>query len=242
MERQALALVNQGQLGPAHAVLDSAGYQHQKGVLSAGSDLPLADVKAFVDQRHSNLIRNSWLLVGTLPCLAVLRFVLLWRSLKRAELAFAAQQAEVTRLALHDTLTGLANRRCLHRQMEDCIARGARDGSGFALLVLDLDGFKPINDRHGHSAGDAVLMEVSRRLTAHIRKGEFAARLGGDEFVPVLNQRQTGEVAARAAARLIAMLSRLGCNVGQGCLYSKPVPAEGVPAILAHYAQDQIAA
>jgi diguanylate cyclase (GGDEF)-like protein len=92
-------------------------------------------------------------------------------------------------------------------ELDGCIARSSREGSIFALLVLDLDGFKPINDRHGHGAGDAVLMEVSRRLSASVRKGEIAARLGGDEFVLVLNQNLTGEVAARLATRLIAVLS-----------------------------------
>ena len=211
MERQAFALIANDQLGAAQALLASTAYAEQKDVLATGSDALMTALQAAVDQRLLDLVENSWLLVGAVLVLSALLFALLWRSLqgslKRAETAFAAKQSEVTRLALHDPLTGLANRRYLHMQLEGCIARASRDQGRFALLMLDLDGFKPINDRHGHGAGDAVLIEVSRRLNAQVRKGDIAARLGGDEFVLVLNQSQTSEVPARAAARLIAALS-----------------------------------
>jgi diguanylate cyclase (GGDEF)-like protein len=211
MERQAFALIANDQLAAAQAVLASAAYAKQKEVLATGSDALMTELQAAVDQRLLDLVATSWLLVGAVLVLSALLFALLWRSLqrslKRAEMAFAAKQSEVTRLALHDPLTGLANRRYLHMQLEGCIARAAREQGSFALLVLDLDGFKPINDRHGHGAGDAVLIEISRRLNAHVRKGDIAARLGGDEFVLVLNQSPTSEVPARAATRLIAALS-----------------------------------
>lgn len=85
-------------------------------------------------------------------------------------------------MALHDALTGLANRAVLFPRLEDLLRRGRWDGGGVGLLYLDLNGFKPVNDRYGHAAGDAVLVEVARRLEAAVRPGDTVARLGGDEF------------------------------------------------------------
>jgi diguanylate cyclase (GGDEF)-like protein len=85
-------------------------------------------------------------------------------------------------MALHDALTGLANRAVLFPRLDDLLHRARRDGGRVGLLYLDLNGFKPVNDQHGHAAGDAVLVEVARRLEAAVRPGDTAARLGGDEF------------------------------------------------------------
>jgi diguanylate cyclase (GGDEF)-like protein len=135
---------------------------------------------------------------------------LLWqalvRRLRRVELAFDEQQHEIERLALHDPLTGLHNRRMLRTQLEAALNRANREHSALAVLVLDLDGFKPINDRFGHAAGDAVLLEVAQRLNQQVRRGELVARLGGDEFVVVLDRCEDTEAAVRAAQRLVTAL------------------------------------
>jgi diguanylate cyclase (GGDEF)-like protein/PAS domain S-box-containing protein len=86
----------------------------------------------------------------------------------------------------HDPLTGLANRRALERTLEAALARAASRGRSVGVLMLDLDGFKAVNDRHGHAAGDEVLREVARRLRRSVRERDLVARLGGDEFVVVL--------------------------------------------------------
>jgi diguanylate cyclase (GGDEF)-like protein/PAS domain S-box-containing protein len=86
----------------------------------------------------------------------------------------------------HDPLTGLANRRALERTLEAALARAASRGRSVGVLMLDLDGFKAVNDRHGHAAGDEVLREVARRLRRSVRERDVVARLGGDEFVVVL--------------------------------------------------------
>jgi diguanylate cyclase (GGDEF)-like protein len=124
----------------------------------------------------------------------------------------------VTRLALHDALTGLANRRYLRLLMDAAIGRAQRDGGRFALLVMDLDGFKPINDRYGHPAGDEVLVTVAERMVRLVRPGDVVARLGGDEFVVMLEaqrgERDAGTAVAdeetplRMAQRLVAAISR----------------------------------
>ncbi len=94
-------------------------------------------------------------------------------------------QASVAELALRDPLTGLANRRLLDELLEADLARTARDGLTLAIAFLDLDGFKQVNDTHGHSAGDRVLCETARRLLAVVRGADIVARVGGDEFVVV---------------------------------------------------------
>jgi diguanylate cyclase (GGDEF)-like protein/PAS domain S-box-containing protein len=87
--------------------------------------------------------------------------------------------------ALHDPLTGLANRTLLRDRLEHALARFERERGATAVLFIDLDNFKQVNDTHGHATGDAVLVESARRLHAAIRPGDTVARMGGDEFVAV---------------------------------------------------------
>jgi diguanylate cyclase (GGDEF)-like protein/PAS domain S-box-containing protein len=87
--------------------------------------------------------------------------------------------------ALHDPLTGLANRTLLRDRLDHALARSAREGTPAGVLFVDLDEFKEVNDRFGHAAGDVVLAEVGRRLRAAVRPVDTVARLGGDEFVVV---------------------------------------------------------
>src|SRR5437879_8395893 len=89
--------------------------------------------------------------------------------------------------AQHDALTGLPNRFLLEDRLQQAIAYANRHGSRLALLLLDLDGFKYINDSLGHQAGDQVLIEVSRRLRSITRRADTLARIGGDEFCLVLS-------------------------------------------------------
>jgi diguanylate cyclase (GGDEF)-like protein/PAS domain S-box-containing protein len=86
----------------------------------------------------------------------------------------------------HDPLTGLANRRALERVLETALPRAGALSRSVGVLMLDLDGFKAVNDRHGHAAGDQALREVARRLRRCVRERDLVARLGGDEFVVVL--------------------------------------------------------
>jgi diguanylate cyclase (GGDEF)-like protein len=92
-------------------------------------------------------------------------------------------KAEIENLARHDMLTHLPNRRFLEEQLEQAMARAERHGKLLAVCMLDLDGFKPVNDAYGHEAGDEVLVTLGKRLPEALRKSDFVARLGGDEFV-----------------------------------------------------------
>jgi len=97
-----------------------------------------------------------------------------------------ALEAELRRLAHHDPLTGLPNRLLFFDRLGQALHRARRHGRSGALLLLDLDGFKLINDSHGHDAGDALLVEIARRLQAEVRRIDTVARLAGDEFALVL--------------------------------------------------------
>jgi diguanylate cyclase (GGDEF)-like protein/PAS domain S-box-containing protein len=90
--------------------------------------------------------------------------------------------------AVHDPLTGLPNRTLLRDRLDRALARSLRDGGATGVLFVDLDNFKEVNDAHGHAAGDAVLVELGRRLQAAVRPTDTVARMGGDEFVVVCEQ------------------------------------------------------
>lgn len=115
---------------------------------------------------------------------------------KRAEL-------KIAKLATHDDLTGLANRKLFRDQIHQALGRSQRYGESFAILLLDLDRFKDINDTRGHPAGDAVLRETAHRLSSCVRQEDTVARLGGDEFVILQVGTRTDGEAAQLAERII---------------------------------------
>jgi diguanylate cyclase (GGDEF)-like protein/PAS domain S-box-containing protein len=101
----------------------------------------------------------------------------------RVEEQLAEAHVRLAHLAYHDHLTGLPNRAQFQQHLDVALGRARRDGSSVAVLFIDLDGFKQINDLHGHAAGDAVLRTVGERLSVATREGDVVARLGGDEFL-----------------------------------------------------------
>ena len=109
-------------------------------------------------------------------------------------------------LAMQDPLTGLANRMALQQHLDMALGRNHRRGECLALMLIDLDDFKPINDRLGHEAGDRVLAEIAHRLQTQLREVDLPARLGGDEFVVVCENVQCAEAALELAQRLLATL------------------------------------
>jgi diguanylate cyclase (GGDEF)-like protein len=111
-------------------------------------------------------------------------------------------------LALHDPLTGLANRRLLIDRMSMALAHARRNKSSMAVVYLDLDGFKQINDTLGHGAGDVLLKMVAERLVATVREEDTVARPGGDEFIIALWEVRDAERAATVALKVIEALSQ----------------------------------
>lgn len=115
-----------------------------------------------------------------------------------------AALAKVNRLAHTDSLTQLPNRRLIISQLEKLISESIRHKDHSAVLLLDLDGFKKINDRHGHNAGDMMLIEIAKRLSILIRSEDTVGRIGGDEFVVLINRLGKHEQAACEKAHQIA--------------------------------------
>lgn len=152
--------------------------------------------------------------------------------LKRAE-------GELSRLLRHDTLTGLANRFHFNERLELAIARSHRSFRPIALLFLDVDHFKQINDSLGHAAGDEVLCEFARRLKESVRQVDLAARLGGDEFVVLLEQIDTPEIAQSIARKLIEKLregifvngSTMSLTTSIGIAFERP-PVPGADKLM----------
>ncbi|WP_300437845.1 diguanylate cyclase [Zoogloea sp.] len=106
---------------------------------------------------------------------------------RRLNIDLKASRRQLHEMAHHDALTGLPNRNLLDDRLTLALAQARRSGNRVALCLIDLDGFKPINDHLGHKAGDEVLQEVARRLEDSLREGDTVARWGGDEFVLLLN-------------------------------------------------------
>jgi len=151
------------------------------------------------------LLLLAFLLAGTLA-------VLVWVAALRRRVA---QQTTLLReseerfrhMALHDALTGLATRLLLQDRLDVALASARRHGTRLAVLMVDLDGFKRINDTHGHPAGDEVLRVTASRLQDAVRKEDTVSRFGGDEFVVLLPDLSDPPAAERTAARIVESLA-----------------------------------
>ncbi|WP_074768787.1 diguanylate cyclase domain-containing protein [Magnetospirillum fulvum] len=117
-------------------------------------------------------------------------------------------EEKILQAANHDALTGLPNRRMFEETLETALETARRDGHRVAVLLIDLDGFKAVNDTQGHDAGDALLCEMARRMAAAVRVGDMVARLGGDEFVVLLAPIDHDGAVRRVAEHLVEQLSR----------------------------------
>ena len=126
-----------------------------------------------------------------------------------------ALEAELRHQAFHDSLTNLANRALFVDRADHAIRRLERGGAKVAVLMLDLDGFKNVNDSLGHSTGDSLLVAVAARLQTALRTGDTAARLGGDEFAVLVEDAENDEKATLVAARMLAALAAPFCLAGR---------------------------
>ncbi|MGE8478290.1 MAG: putative bifunctional diguanylate cyclase/phosphodiesterase, partial [Pseudomonas shirazensis] len=114
---------------------------------------------------------------------------------------------ELTQLTLHDILTGLPNRTLLADRIEQAIGKASEQGTCFALMFIDLDGFKPVNDAFGHHVGDQLLKAVAERLRGHLHSQDTLARIGGDEFVLLVELQEPGD-AMGVAIKQVNLVSR----------------------------------
>ena len=137
------------------------------------------------------------------PRSALSDFAVLLAEVERLRGELAASRAQVKQLATAadvDPLTAVFNRRGFERELKRSLSYVGRYGSSAALLYLDLDGFKPVNDQYGHAAGDAVLKAVAAVLVRYVRASDTVARLGGDEFALILWNLSDAAAAAKALA------------------------------------------
>lgn len=118
-----------------------------------------------------------------------------------------ALEGKLSHLAQHDFLTGLPNRMLLKDRLDQAIARARRHERRVAVLFLDLDGFKHINDSLGHAVGDMLLQNTGKRLAAAVRASDTVSRQGGDEFVVVLCEVEDSQNVARHAEKILVALS-----------------------------------
>lgn len=127
-----------------------------------------------------------------------------YRGVGRDITEIAVARDRVASLAYSDPLTGLANRTSLGPSLDQAVQRARRRKSKLAVVFLDLDGFKPINDVHGHDVGDALLIELAGRLRTHLRSSDLIARLGGDEFLVVIEEVSDATPAETVARKLLS--------------------------------------
>ena len=174
--------------------------------------LRLEIVGTKVDDALTNLRRQVtiWLSSACFVLLLSLSIVL-WRTrglIKMEEAIIQGRTDALQKVAHHDSLTELPNRYLLLDRLRQAIASSNRNQTSFALCFIDLDGFKPVNDRYGHDAGDFVLREVGSRLTGSIRENDTVARIGGDEFVVILVDIDVGARFHATLDRILAIIKK----------------------------------
>ncbi|MFC1589253.1 diguanylate cyclase domain-containing protein [Pseudomonadota bacterium] len=166
-----------------------------------------SDVTDLVARIHRT--RNQ-VIFGALACFGLLLgalYVLMVRAdllIRRQHDALTDANEEISRLAYTDAVTQLPNRHRFDQALEEQIQHCRRNSEGFALLYLDLDGFKAINDSHGHGAGDAILAEIAQRLKRTVRETDIVYRVGGDEFALLMPGAITPEAATHVVENLLA--------------------------------------
>lgn len=177
--------------------------EHQVGDASQPLNLLLERQLRFSD---INLLSLALAGMASLASYAMLLIFL--RSHARQRRSLDEERRAIEHMALHDTLTTLPNRFLMLGHLEQAISLAQRHDMKVAVLFLDLDGFKPINDWLGHPAGDIVLQEVARRLQACVRNCDTAARYGGDEFVILLTEIWDVENAALVASKVLESITQ----------------------------------
>jgi len=179
-----------------------------------------------------------WIGAGVLGAVVVLRQVValletrqLYRQVEERNQALAAANARLETLASTDPLTGLLNHRAFHARLDEEIARAERGSRPLALLLVDLDDFRTINNTHGHQAGDRALAAIAAALRGSLRAGDSAGRLGGDEFAALLPEADLPEALA-VAERARAAVAGIALPAGDATIHT--TTSLGVAALPRH--------
>ena len=211
LEREAFEKIRAGDQPGAKALLDGQDYAKHKNILREGTDR-FIDVVIAAENAELAAVRRRALVITTgLLAVALMGGFILWRlfnaSLMKSEATFLESEGQMMHLAMNDMLTGLANRSFLRHTLQTAIKRSANSCSKLAVLMIDLDRFKPINDKHGHLVGDLVLKTAAARIANLMREGDFCARYGGDEFVAVIEYETDDDIPRAVGQRLVEALS-----------------------------------
>ena len=212
MERAALAMAGVGDRDSARSLLDGPEFAYLKASYASGVEALGQDLMTLAATRTKALTDRAWVESAGLALGVV--FLVAAGIAARGHLRLRVALACTAAAARTDDLTSLPNRRHLREVLREMLARARQDGSSVAVLMLDLDRFKTVNDVHGHPAGDQVLQLAATRLRAVARTGDFVARLGGDEFAvaallgPLQQPGRADELAAQLAQRIAAALER----------------------------------
>ena len=163
-------------------------------------------IGVFAHDLHATGMGNVWLYLSVYTLIGLMLTVLN-KQRNKNERELKANEQRLHKLAFHDALTGLPNRPLFFDRLSKSIAQAKRSQGHLALIYLDLDGFKPINDERGHEIGDCVLKVVAQRLRGCVRDVDTVARIGGDEFAVVLDGVETPSEAAKIAQKILNTLS-----------------------------------
>ena len=194
--------------------MNEARWQHTVGIYKeAGGLRPDFSLQGFIYDANpkKDLSRLYIAFLLTLIALLLVATVVyyIWRLNRRLRLSLS----QVQYLAHHDTLTGLPNRALFFDRMQRAILKARREKAIVALLFIDIDRFKSINDQFGHAAGDEVLKACCNRMMASIRVSDSLGRIGGDEFVVLLEDLKSPQVAMEIAKKFQSSISQ-GVSVG----------------------------
>ena len=218
-------LLEAGSTGPECVLLDlglpdAEGLEALAQVRTAALDAPIVVLSGSDDDamavRAIHEGAQDYLVKGSVDGRSIARAV-------RHAVERKGIQVRLAHQALHDVLTGLPNRTLFYDRLRQALSRVGRTQTHLAVMFVDLDDFKAVNDTHGHAAGDRLLVEAGHRLQAGLRGGDSAARLGGDEFVILCE-----DVAGRDEARTIAarVLAELPCDASVGVALTGTDPQE----------------
>jgi diguanylate cyclase (GGDEF)-like protein len=230
MRQSALNALNSGALDAARTLFDGERYTSRSKTIRDATEELTAISLAATERQMRELRTRSYIVAGVALTLTLGGGFFLWRRLSsglhESRGSLLEAEVRVQRLAASDLLTGLDNRAALHDAMQARLARATKHNQEISVLMVDLDRFKPVNDRNGHMVGDLVLKEVALRLGRSLRQSDLRARYGGDEFVVVIDESDGKRTARAAAERIIETLSEpmffgdlmvnIGASIGEG--------------------------
>ena len=195
----------------ARSIIADPVYQYHKQIVTDGTARLVDELIASV---RADLHKVEIIEIGSMTAaiaVSIIGAILLWWRLNagliESEDAQVEAENQIKRLAMHDVLTGLANRMRFRQALQEAMDRAMAQSSKLAVLMIDLDRFKPVNDRYGHLVGDLVLKEVAQRLRKVGRAGELRGRFGGDEFVAIVEYDSDDGIPRNVGDRLVKSLA-----------------------------------